>query len=63
MEDDEGAASAPAAAPANETEHEESAPQPPGAFGATATALYDYEAGEDNELSFPENATITNVVS
>ncbi|KEF59042.1 uncharacterized protein A1O9_03885 [Exophiala aquamarina CBS 119918] len=29
--------------------------------GATATALYDYEAGEDNELSFPENATITNV--
>lgn len=31
--------------------------------GATATAVYDYEAGEDNELSFPENATITNVVS
>ena len=31
--------------------------------GATATAMYDYEAAEGNELSFPENATITNVVS
>ncbi|KAI1618538.1 hypothetical protein EDD37DRAFT_270424 [Exophiala viscosa] len=61
MEDEEGTASAPAATSATGTEHEESAPQPPGAFGATATALYDYEAGEDNELSFPENATITNV--
>ncbi|EQK97779.1 actin binding protein [Ophiocordyceps sinensis CO18] len=27
--------------------------------GPTATALYDYEAAEDNELSFPEDATIT----
>ena len=31
--------------------------------GATATALYDYEAAEGNELSFPENATITDIVS
>ena len=30
--------------------------------GATATALYDYEAAEGNELSFPEDAKITGVV-
>ena len=34
-----------------------------GSQGATATALYDYEAAEGNELSFPENAKITGVVS
>jgi len=30
-------------------------------LGKVATALYDYEAAEDNELSFPEGASITNV--
>lgn len=45
----------------------ESIPQPSAAPGLSsdgpiATALYDYEAAEDNELSFPENAKIVNVV-
>lgn len=44
--------------------HETAAPNAPEpGQGATARALYDYEAAEGNELSFPEDATITNVVS
>ncbi|KAI1430104.1 hypothetical protein F5Y12DRAFT_781357 [Xylaria sp. FL1777] len=40
----------------------EPAPAPAGAdVGHTATAQFDYEAAEDNELSFPENAKITNL--
>ncbi|SPQ18925.1 caf4f37d-1e84-45d7-affc-581a60e590b6 [Thermothielavioides terrestris] len=48
-------APAPAAAPAvsDEPEHV--------AAGPTATAQFDYEAAEDNELSFPEGAKITNL--
>ena len=54
-----GAAPAPAAA----VEHEHEMQAHAGVTqGHTATALYDYDAAEENELTFPENATITNVV-
>ncbi|PYH93597.1 hypothetical protein BO71DRAFT_327315 [Aspergillus ellipticus CBS 707.79] len=36
-------------------------PAPAPAEGHTATALYDYEAAEDNELSFPEGADIKSI--
>jgi drebrin-like protein len=61
---DGGAAAAappPPMAPEPEPEPE---PEPTGgAGGYTAMAQYDYEAGEDNELSFPDGAKITDVVS
>ena len=47
------------AAPPHEPEHASAASIDQ---GATATALYDYEAAEGNELSFSENATITGIV-
>lgn len=46
-----------------EVEPPAAAPQAAGRSGPTATAIYDYDAAEDNELSFPEGATITGVVS
>lgn len=61
----QGHAAEPAPAPEPEPEP---VPAPPPAStpastkGPTATALYDYEAAEDNELSFPEDAKIINVV-
>jgi hypothetical protein len=36
---------------------------PPAEKKPTATAQYDYEAAEDNELSFPEGGTVHNLVS
>lgn len=58
---------APAAATASHAaaHEEESAPAAaaPGGSGRTATAEYDYEAAEENELSFPDGAKITHVVS
>ena len=45
-----------APAPAAATHHT------PANAGPTATALYDYEAAEDNEISFPDGAKITNLV-
>jgi hypothetical protein len=65
--DDEDAGAAPPlpshpSAP-QEVEPPAAAPQPAGSAGPTATAIYDYDAAEDNELSFPEGATITGVVS
>ncbi|KAF1911580.1 hypothetical protein BDU57DRAFT_460964 [Ampelomyces quisqualis] len=47
--------------PASQPEPAAAPPQAAGGSGPTATALYDYDAAEDNELSFPENATIINV--
>ena len=66
VEDDGGASGQalpqPTAQPQHEPEqHDTSAAG--ASQGATATALYDYEAAEGNELSFPENAIITGVVS
>ncbi len=55
------------AAPVPEPSAPPTAPRPTAApaapSGPTATAIYDYEAAEDNELSFDEGATITGLVS
>jgi len=49
----------PPRAPADSPEpvHQPPEPQAPGS-GHVAIALYDYEAAEENELSFPEDAVI-----
>ncbi len=69
VEDDEdaGAAAAPPLPTHPSAAQEPESPVAPahsaGASGPTATAIYEYDAAEDNELSFPEGATITGVVS
>jgi hypothetical protein len=58
------------AAPAPAAVAHQAPPSPPpvaaapagGAVGKTATAQYEYDAAEENELSFPDGAKITNVV-
>ncbi|KAK8070125.1 hypothetical protein PG994_006741 [Apiospora phragmitis] len=66
VEDEEDAPAAPAASmpppPSPPAAAEpEPAPAQSGDSGPTATAQFDYEAAEDNELSFPEGATVTNL--
>ncbi|KAI1339101.1 hypothetical protein F5Y15DRAFT_384805 [Xylariaceae sp. FL0016] len=66
VDDDDASAPAPAAvppppAPAAAQPDPDPEPQAAAGSGPTATAEFDYEAAEDNELSFPENAKITNL--
>jgi hypothetical protein len=58
-----GQAAAPQVEEPEETAPPPGPPQPSGGNGATATAEYDYEAAEPNELSFPDGAKIVNIVS
>jgi hypothetical protein len=60
------AAAPPAPAPAQEAAAPPApapAPAASASAGKTATAQYDYQAAEDNELSFPDGGKITDIVS
>ncbi|KAK2741051.1 hypothetical protein FQN57_005788 [Myotisia sp. PD_48] len=66
VEEGETEAAPPAPARPTAQAEPEPVPQPPQtapeqSAGNTATALYDYEAAEDNEISFPEDAKIINI--
>lgn len=54
-------AAAPAVAAVEDVAPPPGPPQPAGGGLPTATAEYDYEAAEENELSFPDGAKITNI--
>jgi len=56
-----GAAPPPPAPARDEPAAAHAAPTSAASAGQTATAQYDYEAAEDNELSFPDGAKITGV--
>ena len=58
-----GAQAALAPVPAQQQPTPPPEPEAAAAGGQSAIAQYDYEATEDNELSFPDGATITDVVS
>ncbi|KAH6648392.1 hypothetical protein BKA67DRAFT_538432 [Truncatella angustata] len=63
VDDDDSAQAAAPAPPLPPPAAAEPEPEPEQAAGggAIATASFDYEAAEDNELSFPEGAKITNL--
>ncbi|KAG6303380.1 hypothetical protein E4U09_000095 [Claviceps aff. purpurea] len=61
VQEEPSSAAPPPSEPAPRSVPSAPAPAAPAVAGPTATALYDYEAAEDNELSFPEDATITNL--
>ncbi|PHH49761.1 Drebrin-like protein [Ceratocystis fimbriata CBS 114723] len=60
-EQQQEAPAAPPAPPAAPEPEPEAPPAAGGDEGQTAVAQYDYEAAEDNEVSFPEGATVTNI--
>ncbi|KAI9651144.1 actin binding protein [Ciborinia camelliae] len=60
-EEEEESAPAPVTTHHAEPEPPARAPAPAHPAGPTATTQYDYEAAEDNELSFPEGATVTDL--
>ena len=62
VEDDEEETQAQAPPPPAPVAEPEPEAAPSGSPSPTATAIYDYEAAEDNELSFDEGATITGLV-
>lgn len=61
--EDDDAAAGPAPTQLHEPEAAPAAGPPGGSGNPTATAQYEYEATEDNEISFPDGAKITDVVS